>query len=108
MPADLALRVGVAAGEALERDVGHAVRDLGAVARGVDVRARTSRIRSSTMIPPVMPVLTPAAAASAVFGSLWVATTTRSAGISPPEVATARSLPPVAEERRHLGVEVQV
>ena len=51
-------------------------------------------IRSSTMIPPVEPILIPAASARALFGVLCVEITTRSAAISPPEVLTARTLPP--------------
>ena len=50
-------------------------------------------IRSSTMIPPVEPSLSPAAFASRLLGVLCVATTTSSAGISPSEVCTARTAP---------------
>ena len=48
---------------------------------------------SSTMIPPADPIRTPAARARLVLASFLVQTTARSHGISPAEVATARTEP---------------
>src|SRR5438034_2507000 len=48
-------------------------------------------IHSSTMIPPADPVRTPAELATPVFASFLVQTTARSHGISPSDVATART-----------------
>src|SRR6266702_1324186 len=67
---------------------------------GISVQAPAAKtpgadvaMRSSTITPPVEPIFKPAAAASALLGSLWVHTTARSAGISPSEVCTARRWP---------------
>ena len=50
-------------------------------------------IRSSTMSPLAEPTRSPAALARSVFASFLVQTTARSQGISPAEVATARTVP---------------
>ena len=50
-------------------------------------------MRLSTTNPPVGPVFRPAAVPSAVLGTFFVHTTAMSAGSSPAEVRTARTLP---------------
>jgi hypothetical protein len=60
-------------------------------------------IRASTITPPVEPSFRPAFAASVLFGSLWVHTTTISASSSPSEVRTARTWP-LASPRKASNV----
>jgi hypothetical protein len=55
--------------------------------------SRGVRMWSSTMSPPVVPVGSPAACASAVFGTLCRQTITASHSSSPSEVCTARTEP---------------
>ena len=101
-----ALRVGVRAGQAADREHGQAVRDLDHVARRPDAGHRACACGRRRSRPPVVPASSPAAAASAVFGTLCRHTITTSQG----ELALrGRDRPHVvvAHEALDLGAEAQ-